>query len=149
MDYVKAEAPPLCKDILTQTTAKQNIFSENSTAVATKLSAYNYFCLGSPDRFEIAIYEMGLCTQNPISGTPKAFSKANCEESTLSSKIQAEGALYKGAWVLSARRTYIDKFVSLYYNLTNETEPFKYYFWDIHFKGLINLNQNNHYIFFC
>ncbi len=71
------------------------------------------------------------------------FSKANCEVSTLSSKIQAEGALYKGSWVLSARRTYFDKFVSLYYNLTNETEPFKYYFWDIHFKGLINLNQNN------
>jgi len=78
MDSVKAEAPPLCKDVLTQTTAKQNIFSENSTAVATALSASNYYCLGSPDRFEIAIYEMGLCTQNPISGTPKAFSKANC-----------------------------------------------------------------------
>ena len=77
MDSVKAEAPPLCKDVLTQTTAKQNIFSENSTAVATKLNPNNY-CLGSPDRFEIAIYEMGLCTQNPISGTPKAFSKANC-----------------------------------------------------------------------
>ena len=40
------------------------------------------------------------------------FSKANCEVSTLSSKIQAEGALYKGSWVLSARRTYFDKFVS-------------------------------------
>ena len=79
MDSVKAEAPPLCKDVLTQTNAKQNIFSENSTAVATKLSSYDYYCLGSPDRFEIAIYEMGLCTQNPISGTPKAFSKANCE----------------------------------------------------------------------
>ena len=78
MDSVKADAPPLCKDVLTQTTAKQNIFSENSTAVATKLSSYNYYCLGSPDKFEIAIYEMGLCTQNPISGTPKAFSKANC-----------------------------------------------------------------------
>ena len=79
MDSVKAEAPPLCKDVLTQTTAKQNIFSENSTAVATKLSAYDYYCLGSPDRFEITIHEMGLCTQNPISGTPKAFSKENCE----------------------------------------------------------------------
>ena len=58
MHTVKAEAPPLCKDVLTQTTAKQNIFSENTTAVATKLSAYNYYCLGSPDRFDIAIYEM-------------------------------------------------------------------------------------------
>ena len=76
---VEAEAPPLCKDVLTQTTAKQNIFSENNAAVATKLNPYDYYCLGSPDRFEIVIYEMGLCTQNPISGTPKAFSKANCE----------------------------------------------------------------------
>ena len=67
MDSVKAEAPPLCKDVLTQTTAKQNIFSENNTAVATKLSSYDYYCLGSPDRFEIAIYEMGLCT--PVSYT--------------------------------------------------------------------------------
>ena len=74
-----AEAPPLCKDVLTQTTAKQNIFSENNAAVATKLNPYDYYCLGSPDRFEIVIYEMGLCTENPISGTPKAFSKANCE----------------------------------------------------------------------
>ena len=74
----KAEAPPLCKDVLTQTTAKQNIFSENNAAVATKLNPYDYYCLGSPDRFEIVIYEMGLCTQNPISGTPKAFSKENC-----------------------------------------------------------------------
>ena len=79
MDSLKAEAPPLCKDVLTQTTAKQNIFSEDNAAVATKLDPYNDYCLGSPDRFEIAIYEMGLCTQNPISGTPKAFSKANCE----------------------------------------------------------------------
>ena len=79
VDPVKADAPPLCKDVLTQTTAKQNIFSENNSAVATKLSSSNYYCLGSPDRFEIVIYEMGLCTQNPISGTPKAFSKANCE----------------------------------------------------------------------
>ena len=71
----KAEAPPLCKDVLTQTTAKQNIFSENNAAVATKLNPYDYYCLGSPDRFEIVIYEMGLCTQNPISGTPKALAK--------------------------------------------------------------------------
>ena len=85
IDSVKAEAPPLCKDVLTQTTAKQNIFSEDNTAVATKLNSYNYYCLGSPDRFEVVIYEMGLCTQNPISGTPKAFNKASCVVSMSSS----------------------------------------------------------------
>ena len=79
IDTVKASTPAVCKDVLTQTTAKQNIFSENNTAVATKLDSYSDYCLGSPDRFELVIYEMGLCTQNPISGTPKAFSKDNCE----------------------------------------------------------------------
>ena len=79
IDPVKASAPAVCKDVLTQTTAKQNIFSENNSAVATKLDSYSDYCLGSPDRFELVIYEMGLCTQNPITGTPKAFSKDNCE----------------------------------------------------------------------
>tara|TARA_Y100000991_G_C21924192_1_gene327902 strand:- start:65 stop:913 length:849 start_codon:yes stop_codon:yes gene_type:complete len=74
----KAETPALCKDKLTQTTAKKNIFSENNSATATALASSNYYCLGSPDRFELVIYEMGLCTSNPISGTPKAFSKDNC-----------------------------------------------------------------------
>ena len=78
IDSAKAEAPAVCKDVLTQTTAKKNIFSENNSAVATKLDSYSDYCLGSPDRFELVIYEMGLCTQNPIVGSPKAFSKDNC-----------------------------------------------------------------------
>ncbi len=83
-DSIKA-SPAVCKDHLTQTTLKQNIFSENNTQTATALSAYNNYCLGSPDKFEIVIYELGLCTQNPISGTPKAFSKDNCEITMISS----------------------------------------------------------------
>jgi len=78
IDSAKAQAPAVCKDVLTQTTAKKNIFSENNSAVATKLDSYSDYCLGSPDRFELVIYEMGLCTQNPIVGSPKAFSKDNC-----------------------------------------------------------------------
>ena len=85
IDSAKAEAPAVCKDVLTQTTAKENIFSENNSEVATKLDSYNDFCLGSPDRFELVIYEMGLCTQNPIVGSPKAFSKENCEVTMSSS----------------------------------------------------------------
>ena len=73
MYSVKAEAPPLCKDVLTQTTAKQNIFSENSTAVATKLSSYDYYCLGSPDRFEIAIYGNGLMYSESNFRNSKSF----------------------------------------------------------------------------
>jgi len=83
-DSIEASSPALCKDILTQTTLKQNIFSENNSQTATAVNSTNRYCLGSPDRFEIVIYEMGLCTQNPISGTPKAFSKENCEVTMVS-----------------------------------------------------------------
>ncbi len=78
VDSVEAQSPAVCKDVLTQTTAKQNIFSENNSTVAAKLGSYGEYCLGSPDRFELVIYEMGLCKQNPITGTPKTFIKDNC-----------------------------------------------------------------------
>ncbi len=78
VDSVEAQSPAVCKAVLTQSTSKQNIFSETESQVATKLDSYGDYCLGSPDRFEVVIYEMGLCTQNPIIGTPKAFTKDNC-----------------------------------------------------------------------
>ena len=84
-DSIKASSPALCKDKLTQTTLKQNIFSENNAQTATALDNVNDYCLGSPDKFEIVIYELGLCTQNPITGSPKAFSKDNCEVTMVSS----------------------------------------------------------------
>ncbi len=62
------------------------------------------------------------------------FSKASGDVSLLSSKLLAEGALYKGSWMVSGRRTYFDQFVSAYYKMKDETEPFKYYFWDTHIK---------------
>ena len=78
VNLVNASTPAVCKDKLTQTTSKENIFSENNAAVATKLDSFDDYCLGTPDRFELVIYEMGLCTSNPITGSPKAFSKENC-----------------------------------------------------------------------
>ena len=48
------------------------------------------FCTGTPDRFELNIYELGLCTSNPITGTPKEFSKANCVESMVSTSPLGE-----------------------------------------------------------
>ena len=86
----KAETPALCKDKLTQTTVKKNIFSENNSATATALASSNYYCLGSPDRFELVIYEMGLCTSNPITGTPKTFSKDNCVTTMTSTGTTAD-----------------------------------------------------------
>ena len=41
VNLVNASTPAVCKDKLTQTTAKENIFSENNAAVATKLDAFN------------------------------------------------------------------------------------------------------------
>ena len=84
-----ASTPDVCKDKLTQTTAKKNVFQENISGV-TSANLTNNFCLGSPDKFEITIYEMGLCTQNPISGSPKAFSKENCVTSMASTGSTAD-----------------------------------------------------------
>ena len=71
------------------------------------------------------------------------FSKGSGNISLLSSKFLAEGALYNGSWMVSARRTYFDKFVSMYYDYNNEAEPGNYYFWDTHIKLKTSLNQNN------
>lgn len=114
-----------------------NITSKNGDSKNSKIDSLFYYRPIKPFKWEkkyFADYKMKEYFN---------FSKANCEINTLSSKILAEGALYKGSWIFSARRTYFDKFISIYYNSIDEQEPFKYYFWDIHFKGLINLNQNN------
>jgi len=75
------------------------------------------------------------------------FSKGNGNVSLLSSKVLTEGALYRGAWMFSARRTYFDKFVDLYYDLKDDTSPFNYYFWDTHFKANTSINNTNRLIY--
>ncbi len=87
-----------------------------------------------------------LADSNPI----KSFwdySKISGDISLLSSKILAEGPLYKGSWMISGRRTYFDQFVSLYYTLKDESEPFNYYFWDTHIKFKTSPNKNNQIIY--
>ena len=71
------------------------------------------------------------------------FSKGSGNISFLSAKFLAEGALYNGSWMISGRRTYLDKFVSLYYDYKDEEEPGNYYFWDAHIKMKTAINQNN------
>jgi len=78
------------------------------------------------------------------------FSGASGNISLLSSKILTEGLLYKGSWMFSARRTYFDKFVDMYYNSIDENSPGNYYFWDTHLKlkfapntTSININTSN------
>ena len=70
------------------------------------------------------------------------FSKGSGNISLLSSKLLAEGALYNGSWIISGRRTYFDKLVSMYYNYQDEQEPGNYYFWDTHVKLTTSINQN-------
>jgi len=75
------------------------------------------------------------------------FSKGSGNISLLSSKFLAEGALYNGSWMISGRRTYFDKFVSLYYDYIDDEEPGNYFFWDTHIKLKTSLNQNNQLIY--
>ena len=83
-----------------------------------------------------------LSSKNPIKKYCD-FSKGSGNISLLSSKFLAEGALYNGSWMISGRRTYFDKFVSLYYDIKDETEPANYYFWDTHIKLKTAINSNN------
>ncbi len=49
-----------------------------TSGTASDLSAYTSrgICYGTPDRYQITIYEMGICTSNPLSGN--VFSKDSC-----------------------------------------------------------------------
>ena len=75
------------------------------------------------------------------------FSGASGNISLLSSKILTEGLLYKGAWMFSARRTYFDKFVDMYYNSIDENSPGNYYFWDTHLKLKFAPNTTNQFFY--
>jgi hypothetical protein len=75
------------------------------------------------------------------------FSGASGNISLLSSKILTEGSIYKGSWMFSARRTYFDKFVDMYYNSINEPPPGNYYFWDTHLKLKFAPNNTNQFFY--
>ena len=81
------ETPPLCKDVLGTFNSSTGAYSKTKAQIQ---AAGIDFCTGTPDRFELNIYELGLCTSNPITGTPKAFSKANCVESMVSTSPSGE-----------------------------------------------------------
>ena len=75
------------------------------------------------------------------------FSGVSGNISLLSSKILTEGLLYKGSWMFSARRTYFDKFVDMYYNSKDENSPGNYYFWDTHLKLKFAPNTTNQFFY--
>ncbi len=77
------------------------------------------------------------------------LSQVQGEVSLLSSKILAEGPLYKGSWMWSYRRTYFDKLAELYYLIKPNTGDidWKYYFWDTQGKLIHDITPKNRLTF--
>ena len=85
-DVAKAEAPPKC------TAAIGAKVDGKYTKTATQINDLGIsFCTDTPDRFEITIYELGLCTAQPIkTGSPRTFSRDDCVVTMTSSGSTAD-----------------------------------------------------------
>lgn len=75
------------------------------------------------------------------------LSRVKGDISLLSSKAMAEGPFYRGAWILSGRRTYFDKIAERYNSAKNKDQDWKYYFWDNQFKIFSDLDKQNRLTF--
>ena len=73
--------------------------------------------------------------------------KGKGETSFLSSKVMLEGPFYKGAWILSGRRTYLDLLLGTQSMRSGEDQPFNYHFWDGQIKIFSDLNTENRLTF--
>ncbi len=71
------------------------------------------------------------------------LSRVKGEVSLLSSRGLAEGPFYKGAWILSGRRTYFD----LMADIAQKGKDWDYFFWDNQFKIFSDLNPKNRITF--
>ena len=84
-DVAKAEAPPKC------TAAISSKVDGKYTKTAAQIGNAMTFCTDTPDRFEITIYELGLCTAQPIkTGSPRTFSRDDCVVTMTSSGSVAD-----------------------------------------------------------
>ena len=84
-DVAKAEAPPKC------TAAIGAKVDGKYTKTAAQIGNAMSFCTDTPDRFEITIYELGLCTAQPIkTGSPRTFSRDDCVVTMTSSGSVAD-----------------------------------------------------------
>ena len=84
-DVVKASAPPKC------IAAIGSKVDGKYTKTAAQIGNAMTFCTDTPDRFEITIHELGLCTAQPIqSGSPRTFSKNDCVVTMVSSGTTAD-----------------------------------------------------------
>ena len=73
--------------------------------------------------------------------------KGKGEISLLSSKMMLEGPFYKGAWIISGRRTYFDLIAERFNQARGEDQDWKYYFWDGQIKIFSDLNSENRLTF--
>ena len=74
-DEVKASTPDVCKDVFGAKDSSGK-YSKNKN----EIKSITYFCSDTPDRFEITIYELGLCTGAPFSKSSTTFNRdsGNC-----------------------------------------------------------------------
>ena len=84
-NIAKAEAPPKC------TAAIGAKVDGKYTKTAAEIGNSMDYCTETPERFEITIYELGLCTAQPIqTGSPRTFSRNDCVVTMTSSGSTAD-----------------------------------------------------------
>ena len=84
-DAAKAEAPPKC------TAAISAKVDGKYTKTAAQIGNSMDYCTDTPERFEITIHELGLCTSQPIqTGSPRTFSKNDCVVTMTSTGVTAD-----------------------------------------------------------
>ena len=84
-DIAKANTPQKC------TTAIGAKVDGKYTKTAAQIGNAMTFCTDTPERFEITIHELGLCTAQPIqTGSPRTFSKNDCVVTMTSTGVTAD-----------------------------------------------------------
>ena len=84
-NIAEASTPQKC------TTAIGEKVDGKYTKTAAQIGNAMTFCTDTPERFEITIHELGLCTAQPIqAGTPRTFSKDDCVVTMTSTGVTAD-----------------------------------------------------------
>ena len=77
-NVAKAQAPQKC------TTAIGPKVDGKYQKTPAEITNAMTFCTDTPERFEITIHELGLCTAQPIqTGNPRTFSRNDCSNNVM------------------------------------------------------------------
>ena len=105
------------------------------------------FPVSSQAQFD-AVQQIADSVDAIITGLARSIDNdIKADVSLLSSKISAQGPIYKGSWIFTGRRTYFDQFVSAYNRIQGNDNPFTYYFWDTHLKVQTTPLKYNKFIY--